>query len=316
MTDDTFGRREFLSAVGATTLSGLVGVGSARRGRERDDGTLEGRPPGSAGPDADGSLPVYASGKSIHRYRRDGDAYVHHHRFVSDDLARRYGDPVVEFEPERIPPRMLPEDVRERQTAVYQFEDRQVVGTPAEHRISERRVRSQRAERIRAQTHLTDDVPLYHYRNSTDASNTQSRAAPINVGWEDAGSATWVKNVLEGDCGWTQYDWVPEQPRYVNDDGTVRSTDEHVMDRIYFTRQWHVRLYEVSDGTYDVVGQAHRDPLNHNQLVTIDDWHFDAAKERIVDCWTSHSSRTPFSALLENGSQWGSHDGRAALLEE
>lgn len=312
---DELDRRSFLAALGTSTLALGTGAASADEGggerREPRD-----RPPGTSGVDGNGDLPVFAAGTSKHKYRADGDAYVHEHRFKSEALEERYGDPVVAFEPERIPKRMVGDEVKDRGTTTFKFEDRLVVGTPNQHAQAEQQILEKRrsGDGVSVQTHLTDDLPLYHYKNAADAQNQQSRKAPINVGWADASSATWVKNFLEGDCGWTQYDWLPEEPRYVNDGGTVRSTDEHVMDRIYVTRQWHVRLYEVDHDRYTVVGQAHRDPLNHNQGITIDDWHFDDSKAQIVDDWTNNSSRHPYYANLASGAGFESHDGYAALL--
>lgn len=314
MGNNTPNRRSFIKGIGASLAVGLPGVAAAddRSGADASD-----RPIGTGAVDNDDRLPIYAEGRSIHQYKSTGETYTYTHRFVSSDLNERYGDPVIEFEPVEIPAEYLSDEVRKKEVSTINVDDRQVIGTPEEHDTAETKINRERrpgSGELTIQTHLTDEIPLYHYASSSDAGEKQSRKAPINIGWEDAGSAGNVKSFMEGECDWSQYDWLPEEPRYVNDDGTVRSTAEHVMDRIQFTEQWHVRLYEIDHPTYDVIGQAHRDPLTHNQLITVDDWHFDDARANVVDAWTDNSSRYPARSSLDNGSAWDSHNGRIAML--
>ncbi|MCO8267083.1 hypothetical protein ACOZ4B_19585 [Haloferax prahovense] len=310
-------RRSFLRGVGASVVFGS-GVAAADDQSENSTQTKSsGSPAGTAAVDNDKQLPIYAKGRSIHKYRSNGDTYTYTHKFTSSDLNERYDNPVIEFEPETIPKEWLSDDIKKRKASTISVADKLVIGTAKEHNNAEKRIHQiQRASSgdVTTQTHLTDEIPLYHYKSSSDARDKQARKAPINIGWEDIGSAGSVKSFLEGTCNWTQYDWLPEEPRYINDDGTVKSTAEHVMDRIQFTKQWHVRLYNIGHDTYDVIGQAHRDPLNHNQGIKVDNWHFDDAREEIVGCWIDNSSRYPARSSLNNGSDWESHNGNIAML--
>ncbi|WP_238593333.1 hypothetical protein [Natronobacterium lacisalsi] len=306
-----------MKGIGASIAFTLPGVAAAD---DRSDSETRpdrsNRPPGTGDIDNDDRLPIYASGRSIHEYRSDGGTYTYTHTFVSRDLEERYGDPVLEFESETIPDRWLSDEITAKEASTLTVADRLVIGTATEHATAERTITEQRragADEVTGQTHLTDEIPLYHYKSESDAQDRQARKAPINVGWEDIEAAE-VKSFLEDDCDWSQYDWLPEEPRYVNDDGTVTSTEAHVMDRIQFTKQWHVRLYDIDHETYEVVGQAHRDPLNHNKGVTVDDWHFDDAREEIVEGWMNNSSRYPSRSSLENGADWDSHNGNIAML--
>lgn len=294
MTDHSHSRRSFLSAIGSLGILGAAAPAAARGNGDR--------PPGSAGPGNDESLPVYATGTSIHEYDRVSEGYRYQHTFVSDDLAERYGDRRLSFESAILPERVLSDAVREQEQYTTRVDERLVVGTAAEHATAEATIRT--AQREAGELDVEDDIPLYHYKSASDAGDQQSRKAPINLAWNDDSSAT-IKDTLENDAGWTQYDWLPEIPRYINDDGDVRATDEQVMDRIFFTRQWHIRLYDVDEPNYSAVGQAHRDPLNHNQGITIDDWHFDAASNESASDWPGGGYCTDFG----NGSGFDSSSG-------
>lgn len=311
MGDNNPNRRTFIKGISSAIALGFTGVASAD---DQSEGVVE--PLGTGGVDNENKLPIYAEGHSIHKYKAENeDTYTYSRKFVSDDLSERYGNPIVEFEAIEVPAKYLSEEIQKKKVSTIKVDDKQVIGTAEEHNNAETVIKQkQRSGEVSVQTHLTDDLPLYHYASSSDAEDKQSRKAPINIGWEDGGSAESVKTILEEECNWSQYDWLPEEPRYINDNGTVKSTAEHVMDRIQFTKQWHVRLYNIHHPTYDVVGQVHKDPLNHNQGITIDDWNFDDAREQIVDDWTSKFPRSIYRALLNNGSDWDSHNGRIALL--
>ena len=88
------------------------------------------------------------------------------------------------------------------------------------------------------------------------------------------------------------------------------------MDEINLSKQWHIRLYSatLASDDYDVIGQAHRDPLNHNKIVTVDDWRFDEARGEALDDWKDVTSHISVTEDVNNGSQFQSADGQIGRL--
>lgn len=103
-----------------------------------------------------------------------------------------------------------------------------------------------------------------------------------------------------------------ERPRYIKmeDDGEVIETTEHVMKSlgkiiipppvarvpiptpVDSPHQYHIRLYDYDGpGDVSVIGQAHKDPLDHGHISDRDDlpggvlWRYDEARDAAVQCW-------------------------------
>lgn len=338
-TDGGISRRTFVSVIGGSAALGFSGTAGARsrdRDRHRDN---QQTPPGTSGTGNDEELPISARGEGTHVFKPAGDVIVHEHTFESEDLKERYGDPVIELEPERIPRELAPDELKDGGTTTRRTDESHVVGTIHEHKVSEQKIREEAREEsgVSAQDHYADELPLYHYESSSDAEDArddsdkqkQLRKAPINLAWEndEVDSAEWVKNHYEDDCNWNQYLPLPEKSRYINFDGRVVETDEHIMDRLdpmpfeaYDDAvQAHIRTYEIDHDRFSVVGQAHIDPPDHNQIcrytgVLCNSWYFDTARDTAKDCWLDEGGRSAQTHSMNTSSEWDTHDGMMAFL--
>lgn len=309
-------KRDLLKTIGASIFA--TGLGSAA-GSESDHPSADERPFGTGGPGNDDRLPVYAAGTMTHEYERRGDLFVRHKTFRSPALRERYGDPVMEYEPERLHERQVPAPVREGRRTTVSGRTRRVIGTVREHGVAETHLWNRVGDDVRsAIPDLDDAIPLYHYESASDAGDKQDRKAPINVSWDWAGTSS-IESWMESGTGgpaWTQILPLPEEPRYVNDDGVVRSTDAHVMNSIAFCpmTQYHIRLYDVDVDGVDAVGQAHRDPCNHNKGIEIDDWAFDETRSEVDSWWDGAGSSFDTTTVWVGNTDpdWGSHGGYVA----
>ena len=310
-------KRQLLKSIGASIFVADAGTAAGKRESTPERPSPDERPVGTAGAGNDEGLPVYAAGKMIHEYERDGEEFVRRKTFESPALRERYGDPVIEYEPERYHERLLSDAVREGRRTRFTGRTRRVIGTAEEHDVAEQRIwRQAREESVSGSVELDDKIPLYHYESASDAASQYDRKAPINVSW-DWESASDVETRMENGVGsgdpWVQSLPLPEEPRYVNDDGTVRSTAAHVMDSIGFCwpTQYHIRLYDVDADGVEAVGQAHRDPCNHNQGIKIDDWEFDETRWEVEDWWkyTGYRFNTTSDWVGNTDPAWDTHAG-------
>lgn len=300
-------RRQFLRSIGIAGSVGLFGAGAASG--------------------ADDPLPTRVRGTRVYKLIPDGDQYRRTERFVSDEMAAEYGVRELELETVTLSAAAVPKRYRDRGTVTESFADTTVIGTFTEQLNREQRLRSQV---------LPDDItdnyagPLYHYNSDADdpdPGDLSEPKAPINLAWnDDLGlDVGGVEDYME-----TTLDWQPwedptgtypiETARYItyywNGAQIVNATDAHVMDEIYLSRQWHIRLYSgnVATDDYAVIGQAHRDPLNHNKIITVDDWHFDDARGQALGDWTDNSSYVSVTQDINNGDQFDTADGSVGRL--
>ncbi|ERH13168.1 MAG: hypothetical protein J07HB67_02203 [halophilic archaeon J07HB67] len=270
-----------------------------------------------------GSLPITVDGRREHEYRPTADGYAHTERFVSEAMERKYGVRVLEYDRPTVPERHAPEEVRNNENpTVERFHDTATVGQFREFVRAEQQVLTQ----------VTGyDGPLYHYAadvDNPDPSDLGEKKAPINVVWNkdlagelgSAYSSEDVKLYMESTVGWNQADWLASGDRYVvypttfQPSGVVRSADADVRDRIFGFKQWHIRLYDLDshleEGDYPVIGQAHKDPFDHNKIQN-KPWKFDSAREKV----TSGLTNTGVSVELEsvgNGGPFDTADGSVA----
>lgn len=315
-------RRSFLAGIAST--ASFVAVGSAIA-----DDDEEYAAPAAAEPGNNEGLPVEAHGTLEGEIRRVTDeAFVHERTFRSEDLDEHFGDPVFEWEPVAIAAEWLSPRIVRNGGMTYETEQTQVVGTEAEHVQAEQTIKAQNGGShplvtdSGAETHAPDsieEIPLYNYASESRARrDPMTRTAPTNLAFEE-GDSSEIGKWMEKVCDWTSgvddfFDIIGDLPgigggndnpyaqsRYLNYDGTIIETDRHVMKRADWRvfSQLHIRLYDVSDqnGRFDVVGQAHRDPEDHNKIrdeVPIDeiDWKYNRARDQAMSCWESNDKAT------------------------
>lgn len=330
---DRRNRRQFLSAIGSMGALSITGTVAAQR---RSHGShSKGQPVGVGSVDNEQGLPIAAQGKSTHTFVPDGDYVVHRHRFESRDLAERYGDPVFEFEPERIERERLPSDLQDGSRITV--EDERVIGTIAEQANSEDKIWNESSgdRQVSAQHHLDDRIPLHHYEEESDAQNRVDRKAPINVVWT-VSSASEAQDHYYDDCNWTRNPIQPDNDRYIIYDNETQSHDlriqktltsgddgwvfiEGVPIPLDVYEQIDIRVYNIGDSSYPVIGQAHIDPWDHNQDcaklgIGCRDWHFNAARDAAVSCWESESGNWGYTHSLAYEKDYDTHDGKIGIM--
>lgn len=328
-------RRSFLKGIGASALFGEFGTAAAS-----DDATPH--PHGTGGPGNDDELPVYAQGVLTVEYQRnirDGN-YIIEKKFESRDLEERYGDPVFTYEPRHVDEEGVPEEVKEGRKRKYKIRTHRVIGTPDEHFVSETEIWERNVEELRTHSRLPDledKVPLYHYK-SEDKAETEwrwDRGAPINVAWEDMDSSDIRDDMQDGRGGaeeWSRSrrasllgdEYTVDQ--YINDDGTVKSTDEHVIEHIpdwycpSGTKQWHVRLYDVDASGVAAIGQAHRDPCDHTKvpIAYSDKFYLDNARKAVTRWWLYAASDISIGAeridVDNTHDEFSTHSGEISFI--
>jgi hypothetical protein len=270
-----------------------------------------------------GELPITVDGRREHEYRPTTDGYAHTERFVSEAMERKYGVRVLEYDRPTVPERHAPDEVRNNEApTVQRFRDTATVGQFREFVRAEQQVLTQVAGY---------DGPLYHYAadvDNPDPSDLGEKKAPINVVWNkdlagELGSAydsQDVKTYMESTVGWDQWDGFPSGDRYIvypadfQPSGVVRLVDADVRDEISLSKQWHVRLYNLNSHTsedeYPVIGQAHKDPYDHNKFGS-QPWKFDSARQKVTDGLTSTGISVE-EETVGNGSQFDTADGNVA----
>lgn len=328
---DKRNRRQFLGAIGSMGALTITGTAAAQR-RSHGSQSKE-QPAGVGSVDNEQGLPIAAQGESTHTFVPDGDYVVHRHRFESRDLAERYGDPVVVFEPERLPKERVPENLRDGGRT--QVDAERVIGTFREHANAEDTILEEETEvqRVSGQHHLDDDIPLYHYE-SADA--TGERKAPINVAW-DVSSVDDAQDHYYDDCNWIRNPIQPDIKRYIVTDDGIKSNDGRIQLSLavetlhniinpYYPplptdgwKQVDIRVYNFGDDPYPVVGQAHIDPADHNQDckylgIGCKDWKFNTARDTAIACWESESGNYSYTHSLSYEKDFDTHDGQIGLM--
>lgn len=320
--DNGRNRRTFLKH----TASALTALGLATQTTTASAG---GEPPapGTATVDNEQNQPINAEGVLTAVWERiDDETFEVQTRFKSTDLEERYGIPVLVYEPDQYYARTLPEEIRDGEQRRFQKRTTQVIGTTAEHAAAERKIlrkadpASQISVASAEQPDWENDVPLYHYKTAEKAENMQSRKAPINVVFDWCSSEVVANDMKNGVHGgkWIQQLPLPKTNRYINDSGNVKSQNAHVMNSVGAcpSTQFHMRLYDIGFQNAHAVGQAHKDPCNHNQGITIDEWKFALSRGNVVDWWSGYS--TPVSTEVvdvgNNDPNWDTHDGKIGYI--
>jgi hypothetical protein len=114
--------------------------------------------------------------------------------------------------------------------------------------------------------------------------------------------------------GWTACCAFYSGTRYILDDGSPKPQDTHVYQGIDYTKQYHIRVYDVSAsdslGT-EVVGQIHKDPYDHNSIGDAP-WYFDESRDRAKHDWDRWGFDTQYYCTC--ATQWSTHDGNMAVV--
>lgn len=292
-------RRRFLRLAGSGLLAASVPAGSAAA--------------------ADSEFPLRAEGTRIIRFVPAGESYRKLERFVSSDLAERYGSATVEYDPEPVDARHVPDEYRNPDRAfTLEFDDVAVVGTWDEHVTAERHLRegANASGDIEAQSHTPSYWgPFYAYKSSSLA----ERSAPINVAWRrylglDAGE---VKTKMLNN-GWGSI--IPSSDRYaLLYDGSswyAQKQVNHIRKPTGFTDQWHCRTWNLSysmDDDYRVAVQAHHDPWDHGYLGG-SDWQFSESRQTVLDTWDGISSYYTANTSIGNGGDFPSSNGLLGVV--
>lgn len=298
--DSGLSRRRFLTAGVAAAAFGSVPTSAAGRRS----------PANSSG------LPTEARGQTIRKYVPKDTAYEVRERFVSQSLVDAYGSATITFEPELIPREAISDEYTDPDRPfVVKYRERAVVGSPDEHARAERKLRTS-ADSVSAQA-VTYDGPMYVYKSGSAAENDEvsKRSGPINLDWTDSvdKNADEIRSYMQ-DRGWTSCCAFYSGTRYVLDDGEPKGQDTHVYQEIDWTKQYHVRLYDVnvSDSLNTaVVGQIHEDPYDHNQ---IDDkpWYFNESRDAVKSDWEDWGHGTRYHCTC--ATQWKTHDGNLVAI--
>lgn len=302
------GRRDFLKFTGMSLLATSVPVGSA-----------------IAEPD-DSNLPIHAQGKTIHRYKPDGDVFQHEEQFISTDLKPLYGSPVIKFDAGPIPREEIPDEYKDPDRPfLVQVPEVAVIGTfeqhyEAEQREAEQQLLAESSGEGEISTQRSIRLPFYGgpryvYTSGKAARNrtVAKRESPINLAWR--GSVRKNADQIRGymrNRGWRTCCAIYSHPRYILNRGRPEPQDAHIYDGIRFTAQWHIRVWNVSVNDLmntKVVGSAHRDPWNHNQVFREAPWYFDKARNRALGNWRNWGYRTG-TTQIGNGGKFPTSNGR------
>lgn len=320
--DNGQNRRTFLKhTAGALTALGLATQTTAASAGDEPPA------PGTATVDNEQNQPINAEGVLTAVWERiDDETFEVQTRFKSDELEERYGIPVLVYEPDRYHAKAVSEEIRDGEQRRFQTRTTQVIGTAAEHAAAERKIlreadpASQISVASAEQPDWENDVPLYHYKTAEKAENMQSRKAPINVVFDWCNADIVAEDMKDGEYGgkWIQQLGLPKNPRYINVDGDVQSTDRHAMNStgICPMQQYHMRLYDLSFENAHVAGQAHKDPCTHNQVPPKGPFAFKDARGNVVDWWSG--SETPVQTEVvdvgNNDPNWDTHDGKIGYI--
>ena len=336
-------RRRTILGIGVSAIIGGLSTASATE-------TAISSPEVATDPGSDKLRPIETRGKLRLKYIEGPKEEVHTAKrwFISSDLAERYGEERIEYEPITVPSTLLPEAVREGEKTTFEKELQRVIGTYTEHREAESALLRDRSSAASTSSFSVSDIPLYQYADMEDVGSGRmaDRTSPINVAWgkvtpnqyyNSSSVRSGMKNGLGDVEAWSRSNRASllgsayEVDQYVDDGGTVRSTDEHVMEHIPDglsclpgTKQWHVRLTDVSNTDSDVrvVGQAHRDPCLHGADLPPRDWnstdfYLENSRKATAHWWLAYDSDLGLE-LIDVGNahpDHPTHDGQIALLD-
>jgi hypothetical protein len=276
------------------------------------------------------------------------------YRFVSDAMARRYGRRSLELASGTWASRVL--GGRDGDDGGGGIERRRrgavVVGTAAEHRTFERRLKAATPGMDTDPESRRYSGPLYVYRgggplsrSEPDELRVRDRTGPINVVWRagtstsdaacspDEVSAARVKETMEGPGGWrspvptwwARARYVPVQAgEEARESRPAAAEVQRRIGRFDPFEQYHVRLYDVSDAdrTHPVVGQAHWDPSTHDWPVpfTPSPGRFTESRRAVLSTWrelgveTSVSGPDALDHPHGSDGRFDSFDGRIGVV--
>jgi len=84
--------------------------------------------------------------------------------------------------------------------------------------------------------------------------------------------------------------------------------EEHIYNEIDKSKQWHIRVWDVDENEVAVIGQAHKDPYDHNQIGN-KPWQFDSARSEALSDWNDWGYETDDSTINTGYTKWDTHDG-------
>lgn len=269
-------------------------------------------------------FPVRATGRRIHKIRRDGDVFVHEQRFVSPKLKEVYNHPVVEYDPITIPEEQAPDLWKEQNgTQTINYEDTGTFGTFEEHVNAESKIREQATEdNVSTQSHSYYDGPIYQYLSGS----LDERKAPVNVAWERSLSLS-AKDVKQ-DMNDLVNGWgsliAPSGHRYIQvwngSSYEAHQEDKHVKRQEGLSNQYHARLWNVPESActfYGVIGSAHYDPWLHGKARDSPNWRFNESRGEVLKAWNDRLNESTTLQDVGNGSGYTddeSADGKVGLV--
>lgn len=242
-------------------------------------------------------------GLRVHRYTEKTDGYRHEERFTPKrrNAARALGSKDIKLEEREIPAEAYEEIFSKARKAArrnalaltehengfqVEYRDTAVLGSFREFAQKEKEIK----QKASAQAGILIDFPTHTYKadDPDDQYDLGEATGPINVGWDTSDNASEVEDKTDG---WSPWIYLGGDRYVINDNpDDVKKQDADIGRSVGLTAlpdQYHVRLYDVDSETAPVVGQAHRDPNDHNQITGVDDWKFKEAREEIcgADPW-------------------------------
>jgi len=295
-------RRGFLRSTGITLtgLFGFSGVGTATSANDKIG-------------------PTKTEATVIKRFRPDGDQYTVKKRTVSPAFKDRFGGPTITYEPEPVPREFIPDEHTDPDKPfTVQYRDKVVVGTLEEQQAAERGTHeTNRLSNLSLSQSY--DGPKYVYESASGAEDQDlyERTAPINVAWGNSinKDASELQSYMKNQ-DWEKHWTMPgSASRYILYNGSAQSQNEHIYKEIYYARQLHIRVYNVSvDSSVEpiqVIGNAHRDPLDHNHIGD-EPWEFNDARDETSSDWGSWGQQS--ETVFMGGTQWETHDGNMDVI--
>lgn len=304
--DDTFtnrdrSRRDFVRTAGVT-LAGLVGITGVSGATTRSQGPS----------------PERAEATVVKRFSPEGDHFRLEKRAISPAFKERFGGPVLTYEPEPVPREAVPEEYTDPDRPfTITYRDDLVVGTLEEQLTAERAEREAATADARSSQYY--DGPKYIYESASGAEDEDiyERTAPINVAWGTSidRNALQLQSYMESK-GWEEHWTMPGSgTRYILYNGSAEAQDEHIYKEIHYTRQWHIRAYDVSvdssTESIQVIGNAHRDPLDHNKIGD-EPWQFNDARDEAANDWESWGESSEY--VFMGSTRWETHDGNLSVI--
>ncbi|WP_436935731.1 hypothetical protein [Halovenus marina] len=198
----------------------------------------------------------------------------------------------------------------------------------------EKKIRSKNSNVTNNANRSSYSGPLFAYSNEKgksqddlDPDSLLELKSPINTGWKNNNSVSPqnIGNQMKNN-GWSGF--ATKNPavtgtRYIitnlsNGIGLQKQKDQAGKSKSVFpSHQWHIRFFDipdVMDATFQVAGQAHRDPPHHNNPIQTHGWKFSQSRNEVKTDWQqlgAHSS----TLYIGNKDGFSSSQGKQVQID-